>query len=318
MLNLLLVLNHRCNFSCSYCLCKKESISISYKAAVLAIDVYFEAHRSKKDYFVKFCGGEPLLDYGLLKRIIFYSRKKADRFGKKVLFQVSTNASLLDAKKIIFFRNSKDIELFISLDGKESTQKKNRIYNKKIGSFRNILDHRLSLISSPKIHINMVIAPNKSHVLFENFLFIVRMGFRKINFLPAYFVVWSSKEAKALQEQFTKIAIFLKKKGQASKIHIVNCDTSGYMPLINTGIIVDCNGDVFLNNIFLLNHFSKFRDSLKVGNILAAHFDKILHCGFSRIDSLMKQHLSPDIYQSTYRVDNVLTEFVYNLNNEKS
>lgn len=319
MLNLVLILNHRCNFYCSYCQCKKENIVISHRTAILGIELFFGLYHQREHLGIKFCGGEPLLDYLLLKKIIRHAEKKAENQRKKVKFEISSNGFLLDEKKIVFFEKNRNIKLSISLDGQPEIQIRNRISNHEVDSYKKIFAFRKSLLKIHEISINMVISPDRADHFFKNFLHIRDLGFSKINFLPAYFVFWSQNELKNLRKEFAKIASFLKKSvADKERIKILNKNILSPTPLANQGLIVDCNGDVFLNNIFLLKPFSDCREYLKIGNILNGRFSKNISYCHNQINNLIKMKLDPEIYHSTYCVDKILTEFVLKIQNETS
>lgn len=99
----------RCNLKCKYCYASaaKEQVDMSFETARAVID-YFK----NKSMKIQFAGGEPLLNFNLIKEIYDYIKKK----GYKASFQMQTNGTLIDydiAKDIA----GMNISLGVSMDG---------------------------------------------------------------------------------------------------------------------------------------------------------------------------------------------------------
>jgi len=120
-----LIVSNSCNFSCSYCIAsrvmnlnkKNESGVMKIEIAMKAIDFFFaklKKNRRKKAY-INFGGGEPLLNWKLIKKILEYCRKK---YGEsfKITFSINTNAFLI-TKEIAKTLKEFKVILAISLDG---------------------------------------------------------------------------------------------------------------------------------------------------------------------------------------------------------
>ena len=89
-----------------------------------AVDWYLSQNPDTEEISIGFFGGEPLLNFPLIQEVVSYVKEKAP--GKKLLFGVTTNATLLNDEIIDFLRNE-GITPLISFDGTPEYQRHNRI-----------------------------------------------------------------------------------------------------------------------------------------------------------------------------------------------
>lgn len=129
---LILQVTQQCNFRCSYCAYTTGDDSVqrghsnkrmSWKTAKAAIDFWAERIRHSAHPSVSFYGGEPLLEWPLIQKCIEYAKEKAE--GKKISFNMTTNATLLTTEMARFFVRE-HVSLMISLDGPKEIHDRNR------------------------------------------------------------------------------------------------------------------------------------------------------------------------------------------------
>jgi len=163
-----LELTENCNLRCGYCIYNdfyKEkrnyaNVDMTEETAKKAID-YLKNHSKKKDRVgISFYGGEPLLKYGLMKKIVDYAK---EQINKEVSFSVTTNGTLID-DKIATFLSSENFSILVSLDGPEDIHDAWRKDIKKRGSFQRTLRGLCKLHKSfenklQKLGLSMVYAP---------------------------------------------------------------------------------------------------------------------------------------------------------------
>jgi uncharacterized protein len=129
---IVLQITQNCNFRCSYCpyttsefytTRTHSSKRMSEEVAIKAID-FLADHSLKRDSVtIGFYGGEPLLEYDLLKKLVEYAN---DVFlGKRVNYTITTNGSLL-TDEIVSFLEENDFNLLISIDGTKKAHDRNR------------------------------------------------------------------------------------------------------------------------------------------------------------------------------------------------
>lgn len=316
MYDLILFLTNKCNLSCDYCPVKKDDEIMDYQLAQKSIDYYLG--QSGQSKHIRFFGGEPFLSFDLIKEIVSYANKIAQRGNQTLTFDVTTNGTILSPEIFDFFKNNENIELILSLDGKESDHLKNRKGNlRPINSHQNILKNLDSILDIDNLSINVVLAPNQVRNFSGNFLYLLKLGFRRFNFLPAFFVTWSSSELAELKKQLNLVAKVIKALRVKSndKIIIKNEFFSSETPLFNQGFIIGCDGDIYLNNMFFTKYFYELRKDYRLGNIL--NFNQMFDgFEFRNYSQVIKEYIAPDIYRSSLNIDMLLSNFIEKLCSE--
>jgi uncharacterized protein len=122
------VVTLRCEHSCPYCQVSRQStdrsrFDMSEDTARRALDIAFESQASRIK--IEFQGGEPLLNFELVKTIVSAAKVKSEILGKQVDFVIASNLALLD-NQVLEFCKSNEILLSTSLDGPSDLHNKNR------------------------------------------------------------------------------------------------------------------------------------------------------------------------------------------------
>ena len=114
---------HDCNMRCRYCFAdegayhsKRESMSL--ETAKKAVDFLLRNSGKRKVLEMDFFGGEPLMNFDVLKQTVAYAKEEGAKVGKKFLFTTTTNALLLTDSVIEFF-NAEMENVVLSLDGRK-------------------------------------------------------------------------------------------------------------------------------------------------------------------------------------------------------
>lgn len=149
MENLILQVTQQCNMRCNYCAYSGNyfnrshaSNRMSFETAKKAIDFYLARSDKADAIYVSFYGGEPLLEFELIKQCVNYTLEhKGD---KTVGFPMTTNGTLLTEEVIKFLVKHK-FTLMISLDGDKESHDVNRIFKTGGGSFDTILKNLKAL-----------------------------------------------------------------------------------------------------------------------------------------------------------------------------
>ena len=118
----------RCNFKCVYCQVSSRSLKekkydMDLKTAKQTVDLIFRAPTPQMT--IEFQGGEPLLNWPVVKFIIKYARSRNKTEKKSLGMVVVSNLSLMDKKKLDFLIKNK-VGICTSLDGPETIHNKNR------------------------------------------------------------------------------------------------------------------------------------------------------------------------------------------------
>lgn len=141
--HIILQVTQGCNLRCAYCTYSghynhREHTykRMSWEMAKDAIDFLIDHSSSSEDLILGFYGGEPLLEFGLIKKCIQYILQEAE--GKKVSFSLTTNATLLTDEAIETFEKY-SVDLMISLDGPQEIHDRNRKYSNGKGTFETVI-----------------------------------------------------------------------------------------------------------------------------------------------------------------------------------
>lgn len=123
-----------CNFRCSYCIYSEADNELqrshtnkkmTFDIARKAIDFLLEHSIDEKSINIGFYGGEPLLEFPLIKKCIEYAEEIGE--GKKIAYSITTNGSIL-TKEIIELFVKYQVSVLVSLDGPKSIHDKHRIF----------------------------------------------------------------------------------------------------------------------------------------------------------------------------------------------
>ena len=114
---------HTCNLNCEYCFASQgkyhgDRALMSFEVAKQAIDFLIESSGSRRNLEVDFFGGEPLMNFEVVKKITAYCRSVEKEKGKNFRFTLTTNGVLLD-DEVIDFANRECHNVVLSLDGRK-------------------------------------------------------------------------------------------------------------------------------------------------------------------------------------------------------
>ena len=114
---------HDCNLACKYCFAEEGEYHgrralMSFEVGKKAIDFLLENSGNRRNLEVDFFGGEPLMNWNVVKQIVEYGRSKETEFDKKFRFTLTTNGMLLN-DEVMEFANREMSNVVLSLDGRK-------------------------------------------------------------------------------------------------------------------------------------------------------------------------------------------------------
>ena len=114
---------HTCNLNCAYCFASQgkyrgERALMSFEVGKRALDFLIENSGSRRNLEVDFFGGEPLMNFEVVKRLVEYARSVEKAAGKNFRFTLTTNGVLID-DDVIDFANREMSNVVLSLDGRK-------------------------------------------------------------------------------------------------------------------------------------------------------------------------------------------------------
>ena len=114
---------HTCNLNCTYCFAAQgkyhgERALMSFETGKRALDFLVENSGKRRNLEVDFFGGEPLMNFEVVKQLVAYARSIEDKCGKHFRFTLTTNGVLLD-DEVTEFANRECHNIVLSLDGRK-------------------------------------------------------------------------------------------------------------------------------------------------------------------------------------------------------
>jgi len=149
---LCLHLAHDCNLACRYCFAGQGKFGgaaglMPPEVGRRALELLMEASGARRRLEVDFFGGEPLLNFEVLKMLVDYGEALARERGKEIHFTVTTNAVLLD-RRVGEFLNSRNLSVVLSLDGRPGVHDAMRPFAGGQGSYQRVLKNIKSFLAS--------------------------------------------------------------------------------------------------------------------------------------------------------------------------
>ena len=122
---------HTCNLNCSYCFASQgkyhgERAVMSLEVGMRALDFLVENSGSRHNLEVDFFGGEPLMNFDMIRELVAYARTLEPIHHKKFRFTLTTNGVLLD-DEVIEFANREMSNVVLSLDGRREVHDRFRV-----------------------------------------------------------------------------------------------------------------------------------------------------------------------------------------------
>ncbi|RBP35827.1 uncharacterized protein DFR81_1362 [Garciella nitratireducens] len=116
---------HDCNLRCKYCFASQgdfqgERSLMSQEVGRKAIDFLIKNSGNRRNLEVDFFGGEPLMNFDVVKDIVKYAKEKEKKYNKNFRFTITTNATLLTEDKMNYINQNMN-NIVLSIDGDKST-----------------------------------------------------------------------------------------------------------------------------------------------------------------------------------------------------
>ena len=224
-----------CNLRCKYCYVNKERQYMPFPIAQKAVDITHEKlmnlHKEfptldfiqQKTGYIYFFGGEPLLNYPVIKQTVEYAEKT---YPNDFHYGLVTNGMLLTKEMCEFFQKYK-VNIKISYDGDFSTERVDK-YNKNSAP---IVKERIKMLLDYQpgaLVRGTITAANIDH-WFDTFLEYEKLGFQRCSFDFEYFTNWEQDDLiskiYAELEKFKKYYLY---KFYSNEYPILHFDTFDY------------------------------------------------------------------------------------------
>ncbi len=143
---------HTCNLNCSYCFASQgkyhgDRAVMSFEVGKQALDFLVANSGSRRNLEVDFFGGEPLMNFDVVKQLVAYARSIEKKHNKNFRFTLTTNGMLID-DDVIDFANREMSNVVLSLDGRKEIHDRFRVDYAGRGSWEQIVPKFQKLVAA--------------------------------------------------------------------------------------------------------------------------------------------------------------------------
>lgn len=270
---LVLNVSNRCNMGCHYCYGGgfqdlQSGQQMSWSVAKRSVDFLLQRAGSRRKVTLVFFGGEPLLNFELIKRVVLYARRQATERGLFVDFTITTNGTGLTGEVIDFLKRHR-FGVTVSLDGPKEIHDRRRVFKNGRGTYEVILPRIRALLDAYRdrpIGARVTLTRGVTAVG-EIFAHLIDLGFAEVGFSPVtagpsqgYTLTEAElervfNEFEELAEQFLKKALNDEYLGFSNLSQIITDFARGTSKTLPCGaglglLDVDHNGDIYLCHRF--------------------------------------------------------------------
>ena len=195
---------HICNLNCSYCFASQgkyngERAVMPLEVGKRALDFLIENSGTRRNLEVDFFGGEPLMNFDVVKELVKYARGREKEAGKNFRFTLTTNGMLID-DDVIDFANRECSNVVLSLDGRREVHDRYRVDYAGNGSWERIVPKFQKLVEA-RGGKNYYMRGTFTHAnpdFLNDIKEMLSLGFRELSMEP---VVTSPDDPSALTEE---------------------------------------------------------------------------------------------------------------------
>ena len=143
---------HTCNLNCAYCFASQgkyhgDRAIMSFEVGKQAFDYLIKNSGTRRNLEVDFFGGEPLMNFDVVKQLVAYARQIEKEHNKNFRFTLTTNGLLID-DDVIDFANKEMSNVVLSLDGRKEIHDRYRVDYSGKGSWDRIVPKFQQLVEA--------------------------------------------------------------------------------------------------------------------------------------------------------------------------
>ena len=211
---------HTCNLNCSYCFASQgkyhgERAVMSFEVGKRALDFLIENSGTRRNLEVDFFGGEPLMNFEVVKQLVEYAREVEGKHGKNFRFTLTTNGVLID-DDVIEFANREMSNVVLSLDGRKEIHDEFRVDYAGRGSFDKIVPkfQRLVEARGGKEYYMRGTFTHRNPDFLEDIKVMLDLGFNELSMEPVVCAPGDPAELtdsdmEIVKEQYEKLAMLM-------------------------------------------------------------------------------------------------------------
>ena len=219
---------HTCNLNCEYCFASQgkyhgERALMSLEVGKRAIDFLIENSGSRVNLEVDFFGGEPLMNFDVVKQIVAYARSIEKQHNKNFRFTLTTNGMLVD-DDVIDFANRECHNVVLSLDGRKEVHDRYRVDYAGHGSWEKIVpkfQHFVEKRGGRSYYMRGTFTHNNPDFL-EDIKEMLRMGFTELSMEPVVCppgdpYALTDADIEIVKKQYEELAKLMLEREKAGK-----------------------------------------------------------------------------------------------------
>lgn len=195
---------HTCNLNCEYCFAAQgkyhgQSALMPFEVAKQAIDFLVANSGTRRNLEVDFFGGEPLMNFQVVKDLVAYGRSQEKEHNKNFRFTLTTNGVLLN-DEVMEFANKEMANVVLSVDGRKEIHDYMRPTRNGKGSYDLIID-KFKKMAEMRNQTNYYVRGTFTHHNLDfskDVLHLADMGFKQISAEP---VVAQPEQDYAITEE---------------------------------------------------------------------------------------------------------------------
>lgn len=219
---------HDCNLACKYCFAEEGEYQgrralMSYEVGKEALDFLIANSGNRKNLEVDFFGGEPLMNFEVVKRLVEYGREQEKLHNKKFRFTLTTNGILLN-DDIMEFANKEMSNVVLSIDGRKEINDLMRPSRNGKGSYDIILP-KFEKLANSRNQNNYYVRGTFTHNnldFSEDVMHLAELGFKQISVepvvaLPEESYAIKEEDLDKIYEEYDKLAAYILQKKAEGK-----------------------------------------------------------------------------------------------------
>ena len=219
---------HTCNLNCSYCFASQgkyhgERALMSFEVGKRALDFLVENSGTRRNLEVDFFGGEPLMNFQVVKDLVAYARSIEKEKGKNFRFTLTTNGMLID-DDVIEFANKEMSNVVLSLDGRKEIHDRFRVDHAGRGSFDRIVPKFQKLVAERggKGYYMRGTFTHANPDFLEDIKVMLDLGFNELSMEPVVCAAGDPAELtdadmEIVKDQYEKLADLMLQREKAGK-----------------------------------------------------------------------------------------------------
>ena len=292
---------HDCNMTCKYCFGDKGAFDgvrslLSLETGKKAIDFLLEHSGTRRNLEIDFFGGEPLMNFEVVKELVAYGREAEKSYNKNIRFTITTNGLLLDEAKGDYINENMD-NVILSIDGRPSVNDNMRRTTNDKGTYDIITKNYLNFVEKRKGTYYVRGTFTRENLDFsEDVKHLVDKGFKNVSVEPvvtdpSFSYALQEEDKEALFKEYDKLTdLYLKYAEDGKKFEFFHFNVD-----LNQGpcvvkrvsgcgagteyVAVSPEGDIYPCHQFVGN------PDFKLGNLYDDHFEN------NKYDEFNKAHI---------------------------